>query len=190
MIKPTLFSILFYSFALFFSVATFAERYKRPMTIHKIERMGLEVWTELEPKWNTELMMNGRKPIFVAHTPHNTYPMSGMTWVNHKEVIISDETYEEIAKSLFKKAAKNYQITVTDFNNSNFTVASYGQLKGYEFNFEGKLGTSLVDVKIFTGRALNKGPITMQAYTSQGKMNQISEQIRRSWGNTKYLPDN
>lgn len=178
----------FLSFILIVSVAvSFADRYKRPMQIHKVKKIGLEIWTELEPEWQTELMNNGTKPLFVAHTPMLTYPPSGMIWVNHAEVILKPNEFKGVAHSTLMTAAKNYQVSKDALKNLKITPAKYGVLKGFEVDFVGWMDNKQVDVKVFTGRANDKGPITMQVYTTEGKLKHLQEQIRRSWTHTRYL---
>lgn len=167
--------------------SAYADRYQRPMEIHKINKIGLEIWTELEPKWVTDLMMNDRTPIFVAHSPENTYPPSGMLWVNHAELNLADKEFNDVAKSTLITAAKNFAITKSDLKSLKIIPTNYGKLIGYEVNFLGVMDKKSVDVKVFTGRANGKGPITMQAYTLKGKMKDLSEQVRRSWTHTTYL---
>lgn len=180
-------------FGIFLLISVFsfvlADRVKRPMKINKIKKMGLQIWTEMEPEWRTELMMNGDKPIFVAHTPAYVYPPSGMMWVNYSEVQLSEKDFFDVARSALKTAASNYGISKTSLVNLTVSPATYGVLKGFEVNFEGKLDRKKVDVRVFTGRAGDNGPITMQVYAPLGKIGHIKEQIRRSWSHTSYLAE-
>ncbi len=171
---------------LFFLSMSYAERYKRPMVINKVKRMGLEIWTEMEPSWKTELIMNGKKPIFVAYTPSNVYPPSGMTWVNHSEVQLTPVEFPEIARSTLETAAKNYKFS-KKLSELVITPKIYGSLNGFEINFIGLLDKKYVDVRVFTGRSNGRGPVTMQAYAPKGKLKHLKEQIRRSWTHTRYL---
>lgn len=171
---------------LFFISISYADRYKRPMVINKVKRMGLEIWTEMEPNWKTELIMNGKKPIFVAHTPSNVYPPSGMTWVNHSEVQLTSAEFPKIARSTLETAAKNYKFS-EKLSELNIVPKNYGNLNGFEINFVGLLDKKHVDVRVFTGRSDGKGPITMQVYAPKGKLRHLEEQIRRSWTHTRYL---
>ncbi|MCF6189491.1 MAG: hypothetical protein L3J51_03345 [Cocleimonas sp.] len=159
------------------------------MQIHKVKRMGLEIWTEQEPAWNTELMLNGKKPIFVAHTPFLSYPPSGMTWVNHSEVELTPDEFPSIARSTLETAAKNYRVSKEAISTLKITPANYGKLIGFETNFTGLLDKKQVDVKVFTGRTKGKGPVTMQVYAPKGKLQHMKEQIRRSWEHTQYLEE-
>lgn len=173
---------------LFVSSVSVAERYKRPMTINKVKRIGLEIWTEMEPLWKTELMMNGKTPVFVAHTPGNVYPPAGMMWVNNEVVQIKDDAeFKTVAYSTLLTIARSYLLDKKALSNFSINPASYGKLKGFEASFSGKLEGKLVDVRGFTGRVAGTGPITMQVYTSYGKINHLSGQIRRSWSHTSYL---
>ena len=168
--------------------SVFAKRFKRPMVIHRVKKMGLEIWTEMEPEWKTELMMSGNKPVFVAHTPGNVYPPAGMTWMNYEEVILKPNEFPKVANSILQTAARNYGLTLGERSKLKIKPTSYGSLHGYEALFVGTLANGKkVDVKIFAGKADQKGPVTMQAYTNQGKMFHLNEQIRRSWSHTRYL---
>ena len=166
-----------------------ADRYKRPMHIHQVKRLGLEIWTEYEPEWKAEVMLNGYKPIFVAHSPSHVYPPSGMLWVNHSEVNISDNEFPDVARSTLETVAKNFKLSKEKIKNLDVVPVSYGVLTGFEANFVGIMGGEEVDVKVFTGRErqVSRGPITIQAYTIKGKMPHLVEQIRRSWSHTRYL---
>lgn len=171
---------------LFILSVSYADRYKRPMVINKVKRIGLEIWTEMEPNWKTELIMNGKKPIFVAHTPSNVYPPSGMMWVNHSEVQLTPVEFPEIARSTLETAARNYKFS-KKLSELVITPKNYGSLNGFEINFIGLLDKKYVDVRVFTGRSNGKGPVTMQVYAPKGKLKHLEEQIRRSWTHTRYL---
>lgn len=187
--KNTLCKKVFFILSLFFvvSVSAVAERHKRPMTIHKVEEVGLEIWTEYEPRWETGVMYQGKIPVFIAHTPYLTYPSAGMSWVNHKEMVLTNGEFVEVAKTALVTAAKNYKVEQHLLGSLKINPQSYGQLIGYEADFVGLMEDKEVDVKVFIGRFDNKGPVTIQVYTSVGKMAHLKEQVRRSWTHTRYL---
>ena len=180
------FSLVISSILVFSFSNSYADRYKRPMIINKVKRVGLEVWTEMEPKWKTEVMVDDNKPIFVAHSPAYSYPVSGMMWVNHAEVQLKLNEFPEVANAILISAARQYGVSKEKIS---ISPKKYGFLDGYEANFLGVLDNQSVDVKVFTGRADDKGPVTMHVYTTKGKIKHLEEQIRRSWTHTNYLVD-
>ena len=66
-------------------------------------------------------------------------------------------------------------------------TAAYGDLKGYEAAFNGMANGEKMDIKVIVGNAQGKGPVNTYAYTLRDKLDHLSESIRRSWGNAKYL---
>ena len=80
-----------------------------------------------------------------------------------------------------------HKVKNTELSKLKAVPATYGELEGFEIDFVGLMENKQVDVKVFTGRSNNKGPITMQVYTLKGKLKHLQEQIRRSWSNTRYL---
>ena len=86
MLKPSV--LLFLTTLLFIGQAAFAEawsddltdphpRAKRPMKIHRVEAVGLEIWTEYAPAWVTDVKYRGAKATFVAQSPRHYPPVSG-----------------------------------------------------------------------------------------------------------------
>jgi len=65
--------------------------------------------------------------------------------------------------------------------------ASYGAFIGYEAEFSAVADTVPVDVRVFFGHQPGKPAVAMQVFTLKGKLPHLSEQIRRSWSNVKYL---
>ena len=173
--------------ATLFSVSVFAERAKRPMNIHKIEKLGLEIWTEYNPEWITELVEFRGRSIFTAQTPVKTYPPVAMSWASFPRMRVDTFKLEQVALTTFKEAALNYSVSQKQIKNIKAVSATYGELSGYETNFTGIAHGDAVDVKVFVGHKDGRGPVTMQVFTTKGKLSHISENIRRSWTNIKYL---
>jgi len=63
----------------------------------------------------------------------------------------------------------------------------YGDLTGVEVNFSSSVHGTPADVKIFIGKAKNRRPVLLQLYTIEGAMPDLTEHVRRSWGNISYL---
>jgi hypothetical protein len=170
---------------MFAVLAASAERIKRPMHIHRVAEIGLEIWTEVEPRWEIRIERQNGQAIFQAETPALTYPPAGMTWLSMRKMKFSAAELEEGARGAIHAAARNYQVASVE------TIAlkekRYGDLTGFEAMFSANAHGTPVDVQIFLGHQLGKPAVLMHAYTLKGKLDHISEQIRRSWNNVKYL---
>lgn len=169
------------------SASVLAERAKRPMNIHKVQEIGLEIWTEYRPEWITDLVTYRGRSIFTAQTPVNTYPPVAMSWTSFPRMRVNKNNLNEVALTTFKTAAVNYSVSQQQISNIKALPASYGDLTGFETSFFGIAHGDAVDVKVFVGHREGKGPVTMQVFTLKGKLPHIGEQIRRSWQNVKYL---
>jgi hypothetical protein len=173
--------------ALFASTSAYAERAKRPMKIHKLPELGLEDWTEYEPLWITELHYRGIKPVFTVQTPPMVYPPAAMKVVSSPGMSVAPEEMKDIATTAISEGARNYKVSKKQLKDLHIIPAAYGELTGYEASFTGKVRGDAVDVKVFVGNKEGKGPVKLQIYTLEGKMDHLSEQIRRSWTNVRYL---
>ncbi len=173
--------------ALQMAPATALEQAKRPMKIHKVEAIGLEIWTEYEPEWSTEVKYNGPKAVFVTQSSRLYYPPVAMSFTHHPGMRVADVDFKEVAEAAIRVAAQNYQVSSEAIAALSASPARYSDLDGYEATFSGTANGDTVDVKVFVGRAPGKGPVSMQAFTLKGKLPHVSEQIRRSWQNVKYL---
>jgi hypothetical protein len=158
---------------------------KRPMHIHKVKELALEIWTEAEPEWESRLEWNNGQATFVAETPALTYPPAGMTWVSRAGFNFSEQELEEGARGAVHQAARNYGVQAGSA--IELKAAHYGDLAGYEAEFSANAKGTPVDVRVFCGRQPGKAAVVMQAFTLKGKLGHISEQIRRSWTNLRYL---
>lgn len=159
----------------------------RPMVIHKVQELGLEIWTEADPEWQTDLVYQGDKPIFTAQTPMNTYPPAAMSVVSFPGMVVAEHELQEVATTAIHTAASNFQVTETDIEKITILPVEYSELHGYEGVFSGYAQGDPVDVKVFVGQKNGKGPVSIQLYTLQGKLPHLSEQIRRSWQHIRYL---
>ena len=164
-----------------------SSRAKRPMKIHQVSELGLEIWTEYEPEWPTDIHRKGKRTIFVAQTPLNTYPPAAMSWTTFPTMRIVEGNLKDVATSAIQTAAKNYKVSADNAAKIIPASATYSGLIGYEATFPGVAHGDNVDVKVFVGHLPGKPPVAMQVYTLTGKLPHLSEHIRRAWQNVKYL---
>lgn len=158
---------------------------KRPMIIHKVSELGLEIWTEAEPEWETRLDQKKGQKIFVAETPALTAPPAGMSWVSVKGITFTAAEIREGAHGAIRQAATNYGLSKNQ--TLELRAATYGELTGYEADFTANAYGTPVDVRVFCGHQPGKDAVVMHAFTLRGKLNHISENIRRSWTHVRYL---
>lgn len=169
------------------SVAPTAPRERRPMMIHKVQELGLEIWTEANPRWRTQLgAESGKEPIFVAETPDQTYPPAGMMWAV-PGIRFTAAEFKEGARDAMRQAAANYGISDAAAEKLTLRATQYGELSGYESEFAANPQGVAMEVRVFFGHQPGRPAVAMQAYTLGGKLDAISEQIRRSWTNVRYL---
>lgn len=158
--------------------------FKRQMLVHKVDELALEIWTEARPEWEARVEWKNGQPIFVAETPALTYPPAGMSWVSMSRLRFDQHALEEVARGAIHQAARNYKVRPDILA---LKSARYGDLPGYEAEFSAEAQGTAVDVRVFCGLKPGKPAVVMQAFTLHGKLAHISEQIRRSWTNVRYL---
>lgn len=158
---------------------------ERPMRIHKVDALGLEIWTEATPEWDTRLERLDEQSRFVAETPALAYPPAGMTWVSKPGSLFAEAELEEAARGVVHRVARNYG--VREPSKLELTTARYGDLTGYRGDFSSPLRAMPVDVRVFLGHRPGRAAVVMQACTLKGKLGHIDEHIRRSWTNVRYL---
>lgn len=175
-------------FSLFFSTQSLsAERAKRPMQVHLVKEIGLEIWTEAEPKWETHLESKNGQSTFVAETPDLTYPVAGFMWSSSPSARFSAADFKEAALGAIHGSARGYGVAPNTLPAGQPKEVSYGDLSGYEVTFAGSIQQTPVDVRIFVGHQPGRPLVVMQATTQRGKIDHISEQVRRSWTHVRYL---
>jgi hypothetical protein len=169
-------------------IARPADRVERPMEVHRVAELGLEIWTELNPAWDTAVAREpgAPRPIFSAETPGQTYPPAGMTWAV-PGVIAAQAEFQQVARSALRQAALNYGLGSAEIDRITLAKATYGELQGYEAQFPAVAETVPVDVRVFFGHTPGKPVVAMQVFTLRGKLPHLNEQIRRSWNNVRYL---
>jgi len=158
---------------------------KRPMLIHRVSLLGLEIWTEAGPEWDVHIDRGRESPSFVAETPALSIPPAGMSWTTAPGIAFTTEEIRDGARGAIQQVARNYGLLELD--QLEMRPASYGDLTGYESIFSGDAHGTPVDVQIFCGHRLGKPAVLMQAYTLKGKLGRIAEHIRRSWTHVRYL---
>lgn len=167
------------------SLSASAETLKRPMIIHKVHELGLEIWTEAEPEWEVRTDNKNGQPIFVAETPALTAPPAGMTWISNRKITFTAAEIGEGARGAIRQAATNYGIPKNQ--QLDLRAATYGDLTGYESDFAAMAYGTPVDVRVFCGHRPGKPAVVMHVFTLRGKMGHIAENIRRSWTHVRYL---
>ncbi len=159
---------------------------KRPMIIHKLPEVGLEIWTEANPQWEVAVTRSGNRNTFSTETPGSTYPPAGMTFTL-SGFKFSEAEFPRAARSAVDQAARNYGVPNGQLAGIALKPASYGAFSGYEAEFSAVADTVPVDIRVFFGHQPGMPAVAMQVFTLKGKLPHLSEQIRRSWSNVKYL---
>ncbi|MEF7615657.1 hypothetical protein V4F39_17210 [Aquincola sp. MAHUQ-54] len=159
----------------------------REMQIHRVEALGLEIWVENQPPWETQLIQGKSLPVFAAQSPDHYHPPSVMTWVSHARAQSPGELFPAMALGAIRAAAQNYGAPKAVWRALSPVEARHGLLQGFEATFAGKAQGDAVDVRVFIGQSPGRFPVAMQAYTLRGKLDHLDEPIRRSWGKVKYL---
>jgi len=158
---------------------------KRPMLIHRVSLLGLEIWTEARPEWDVHIDLGRGSPSFVAETPALSTPPAGMSWTLRPDIAFTAEEIEDGAHGAIQQVAWHYGLR--EPRQLELRPASYGDLNGYESVFSGDAHGTPVDVQIFCGHRLGRPAVLMQAYTLKGKLGRIAGHIRRSWTHVRYL---
>ena len=158
---------------------------KRPMVIHKVQELGLEIWTEAEPEWAVAKTNKNGQTIFNAETPALTAPPAGMSWISNPGIRFTAAEIREGARGAIRQAALNYGVPANTA--LDLRVAQYGDLTGYEADFSASPYGTPVDVRVFCGHQPGKPAVVMHAFTLRGRLPHIAEHIRRSWTHVRYL---
>ncbi len=164
-----------------------SDRHPRPMLIHKLPELGLQIWTEMTPEWLVETTSHKNRSVFTAQTPVASYPPAAFTFSSFAEMRIDDTELRDIAVDVMSAALKNYHSEDFVIATEALTPATYGVLTGYELKFRGNANGELVEVAVFLGQSPNEFPVLLQAYTLAGKLDAIAENMRRSWTSVRYL---
>lgn len=163
-----------------------AERTGRPMIIHRLPTLGLEIWTEQDPEWETHLSQRSGAATFVAETPALTYPPAHMSWTTLPQLRFDARDLQAGAQGALHQVAANHHVRSP--KQIPITHQQYGDLTGYETTFEALSENIPIEVRAFCGHRPGKQPVLMQVTTLKNKSAHLTEHIRRSWNNVRYLP--
>ncbi|MFC4310187.1 hypothetical protein ACFPN2_13935 [Steroidobacter flavus] len=162
---------------------TAATRVGRPMIIHRLSVMNLEIWTEQDPEWETSLKQSATALTFSAETPALAYPPAHMSWTIAPRMKFQDGELEDAARGVLYQMALNYRTLPPE----QLIEAQYGELTGYEATFQAEPRNVPVDVHVFFGHREGMPMVVMQVVTLRGKLAHLAEHVRRSWTHLRYL---
>jgi hypothetical protein len=165
--------------------AVAAERTGRPMIIHRLPELGLEIWTEQDPQWETHLSDANGAATFVAETPALTYPPAYMSWTSAPAMKFAESDFKAAARGAIHQAAANYGVRSPE----QIPIESqrYGELSGYEGVFAASSQRIPTEVRVFCGHRPGQPAVVMQVATLKDKLGHLDEQVRRSWTHVRYL---
>jgi hypothetical protein len=155
----------------------------RPMIIHRLSEMNLEIWTEQDPEWETRLKHTPNSLTFTAETPALTYPPTHMSWTIAPVLKFEPHELQSAAHGVLHQMAIRYRTQPPE----QISHAQYGDLTGYEATFQAETQNIPVDVRVFCGHREGKPMVVMQVVTLKGKLMHVAEHIRRSWTHLRYL---
>lgn len=160
-----------------------ATRAGRPMIIHRLSAMNLEIWTEHDPEWETRLKQSPNSLTFIAETPALTYPPTHMSWTIAPALKFEPHELESAAHGVMHQIAIRYRTHLPE----QVSHAQYGDLIGYEATFQAEPQNIPIDVRVFCGHREGQPMVVMQVVTLNGKLAHVAEHIRRSWTHLRYL---
>lgn len=153
------------------------------MIIHRLPELNLEIWTEQDPEWETHVDDRWVAPTFVAQPPALTYPPAHMSWTMLPHLRFQQDEMEAATRGVLHQMAINYGVSPPKL----LTPRQYGDLTGYEATFQAVSDGLPIDAHVFCGHREGKPAVVMQVVTLRGKLPHLSEHIRRSWTNLRYL---
>lgn len=165
--------------------ATATERVGRPMLIHRVTELGLELWTEQDPQWETHLRETNGAMTFIAETPALTYPPAHMSWTSLPELKFAEHDIESAARGALHQVAANFRVRFPD--RISIKPQQYGDLIGLESVFEAESEGVPIHVRAFCGHQPGKPAVVMQMSTLRDKLPHLNEHLRRSWSHVRYL---
>lgn len=163
-----------------------AEQIGRPMIIHRLPTLGLEIWTEQDPEWETHLSTRAGAATFIAETPALTYPPAQMSWTTLPQLRFDPRDLKAGAEGALHQVAANHHVRAP--TQIPITPQQYGDLTGYETVFAAKSQNIPIEVRAFCGHRPGKQPVLMQLTTLKNKSAHLAQHVRRSWNNVRYLP--
>lgn len=159
----------------------------RHMQIYRVKELGLEIWVENQPPWETQLSTATGRPTFVAESPDSYHPPTIMTYASWPQEKVAPDGMYHMAGAAIRRASQNFGVSRERSLSIPLREAQYGDIQGYEGWFTGKADGVAMDVSVFVGQAPGKFPVVFNVYTARGKLPSLSEQLRRAWTNVKYL---
>ena len=162
-----------------------AERAGRPMVIHRLPELGLEIWTEQDPQWETHLDERKGAVTFVAETPALTYPPAYMSWTSLPGIKFTVGDLNAAARGAIHQVAASYGMRSPE--RLQIESKRYGELVGYESIFTASSQRVPVQIRVFCGHQPGQPAVVMQVATLGSKLGHLDEHIRRSWTNVRYL---
>ena len=75
----------------------------REMQVHKVTEIGLEIWVENQPAWETELTRVGARPSFVAQSPDSYHPPTIMSYASWPNERVTEERLESMAVTAIRR---------------------------------------------------------------------------------------
>lgn len=169
------------------SVLAEPQRALREMQIHKVKELGLEIWVENQPPWETQLSTQTGHPTFVAQSPELYHPPTVMTYMTWPDAKSPDSLLPIMATTAIRRASQNFGLNLGQARALQPMQAEYGVLRGYEATFDGSGQGQALDVMIFAGQAPGRFPVVLNIYTQRGKISSLVEHRRRSWTKIRYL---
>lgn len=160
-----------------------------PMLVHEIRQLGIAVWTDAQPEWETSLQRGrgGGPPTFVVESPDDHQPPAVMTITAWRKERVPAEHLQTMAVTAIRTASGNYGVSKARALAIDVQPQAWGGLSGYQGVFTGRAQGTRMDVKVFVGQQDGKYPVVAQIYTLAGKMKEFDEIIRRCWSNINYL---
>lgn len=160
----------------------------REMQIHRVAELGLDIWVENQPAWETQMIpAAGGHPSFVAQSPDSYVPPTVMSYTAWPRQRVAQEELAPLARIAIRRASQNFGLNAGQSRGLFPVAASHGVLEGFEADFAGRAHRQALDVKVFVGQTPGRYPVALSVYTQQGKLDQLAEVLRRGWGQLKYL---
>lgn len=169
------------------AAADSGQRALREMQIHRVVELGLEIWVENQPAWETQMSAKSGHPGFYAQSPWDYVPPAVMSFASWPKEKVEQKSMQAMATKAIKQASLNFGLTPAQSGSILALKAEYGVLSGYEATFPGTADGVPIDVTVFVGQQQGKFPVALSIYTIRGKINALAEQRRRAWTNIRYL---
>lgn len=158
-----------------------------PLEAHNVREIGLQVFVEKQPQWETQVANNGGRPAFAAQSPEGYPAPSVMTYMSFSKERVAPAQLETVATTAIRTGGRNFGLNARQANALTIKSASYGVLQGYESTFPGRGQGSDLDVHVFLGQAPGKFPVLLTMYTERGKMAKVNAHRQAAWSKVAYL---